>query len=202
MIRINLLPYRAERRKARNTQFGIMAGLAGLLGLVVVGAGYTIMDGKIAHQEARNDYLKKEISILDKQIAEIKTLKDQIAALLARKEVVEKLQTNRSEVVHLLEQMVRVLPEGVYLTKLRQSGPNVNLVGYAQSSARVSTLMRNLEDSPWLASPQLIEIKAETVGKLRLNEFSLNVRLVQPKPAQAAPKPKAAAVDQTTGTKG
>ncbi|HSO06767.1 MAG TPA: PilN domain-containing protein [Pelomicrobium sp.] len=203
MIRINLLPYRAERRKARNTQFGIMAGLAALLGLVVVGAGYTIMDGKIAHQEARNDYLKKEIAILDKQIAEIKTLKDQIAALLARKEVVEKLQTNRSEVVHLLEQMVRVMPEGVYLTKLKQSGPNVNLVGYAQSSARVSTLMRNLEDSPWLAAPQLIEIKAENVGKLRMNQFSLNVKLVQPKPGEAAPPAKpATAAGPKTGTKG
>lgn len=205
MIRINLLPYRAERRKARNNQFAILAGLAALLGLVVVGAGYTIMDGKIAHQEARNEFLKKEIAVLDKQIAEIKTLKDQIAALLARKEVVEKLQTNRAEVVHLLEQMVRVMPEGVYLTKLKQTGPNVNLVGYAQSSARVSTLMRNLEDSPWLDSPQLIEIKAENVGKLRMNQFSLNVKLVQPKPAAAAPAPApkpAKAASQPTGTKG
>jgi type IV pilus assembly protein PilN len=204
MIRINLLPYRAERRKARNVQFGVMAGLAALLGLVIVGAGYTVLDGKISHQEARNDYLKKEIAILDKQIAEIKTLKDQIAALLARKEVVEKLQTNRSEVVHLLEQMVRVIPEGVYLTKLKQTGQMVNLVGYAQSSARVSTLMRNLEDSPWLASPQLVEIKAANVGKLRMNEFNLNVRLVQPKPAQVAPQPKppAKAAEAATGTKG
>lgn len=204
MIRINLLPYRAEKRKARNVQFGVMAGLAALLGLVIVGAGYTVLDGKISHQEARNDYLKKEIAILDKQIAEIKTLKDQIAALLARKEVVEKLQTNRSEVVHLLEQMVRVIPEGVYLTKLKQTGQTVNLVGYAQSSARVSTLMRNLEDSPWLAAPQLVEIKAANVGKLRMNEFTLNVRLVQPKPAQAAPQPKppAKAAEAATGTKG
>lgn len=192
MIRINLLPHREERRKARNTQFAMLAGLTVALAALIWFVGHTIFEGQIDYQNRRNAYLKKEIAILDKQIAEIKTLKDQIAALLARKQVVEKLQTNRSEVVHLLEQMVRVLPEGVYLTALRQSGSRIDLTGYAQSSARVSTLMRNLEASPWLASPQLVEIKAETVGKARLNQFSLFVSLVAPAPSAAAPAQPAA----------
>jgi type IV pilus assembly protein PilN len=182
MIRINLLPYRAERRRARNRQFGIVAALTAALGVVVWFAGHTVLAGRIEHQEARNDYLKKQIAVLDKQIAEIKTLKTQIQALLARKEVVEKLQSNRTEVVHLLDQLVRIVPEGVYFTRLKQTGNNLSLTGYAQSSARVSTLMRNIEDSPWLGEPQLVEIKAEQVGKLRLNQFTLNFKLTPPSP--------------------
>jgi type IV pilus assembly protein PilN len=182
MIRINLLPYRAERRRARNRQFGIAAALTAGLGVVVWFAGHTVLAGRIEHQEARNDYLKKQIAVLDKQIAEIKTLKTQIQALLARKEVVEKLQSNRTEVVHLLDQMVRIVPEGVYFTRLKQTGNALSLTGYAQSSARVSTLMRNIEDSPWLGEPQLVEIKAEQVGKLRLNQFILNFKLTPPQP--------------------
>jgi type IV pilus assembly protein PilN len=182
MIRINLLPYRAERRRARNRQFGIAAALTAGLGVVVWFAGHTVLAGRIEHQEARNDYLKKQIAVLDKQIAEIKTLKTQIQAMLARKEVVEKLQSNRTEVVHLLDQMVRIVPEGVYFTRLKQTGNNLSLTGYAQSSARVSTLMRNIEDSPWLGEPQLVEIKAEQVGKLRLNQFTLNFKLTPPQP--------------------
>lgn len=182
MIRINLLPYRAERRRARNRQFGIVAALTAALGVVVWFAGHTVLAGRIEHQETRNDYLKKQIAVLDKQIAEIKTLKTQIQALLARKEVVEKLQSNRTEVVHLLDQLVRIVPEGVYFTRLKQTGNNLSLTGYAQSSARVSTLMRNIEDSPWLGEPQLVEIKAEQVGKLRLNQFTLNFKLTPPSP--------------------
>ncbi|WP_333841246.1 PilN domain-containing protein [Pelomicrobium sp.] len=182
MIRINLLPYRAERRRARNRQFGIVAALTAALGVVVWFAGHTVLAGRIEHQEARNDYLKKQIAVLDKQIAEIKTLKTQIQALLARKEVVEKLQSNRTEVVHLFDQLVRIVPEGVHFTRLKQTGNNLSLTGYAQSSARVSTLMRNIEDSPWLGEPQLVEIKAEQVGKLRLNQFTLNFKLTPPSP--------------------
>ncbi len=180
MIRINLLPYRAERRRARNRQFGVAAALTAGLGVVIWFAGHTVLAGRIEGQEARNDYLKKQIAVLDKQIAEIKTLKTQIQALLARKEVVEKLQSNRTEVVHLMDQMVRIVPEGVYFTRLKQTGNHLSLTGYAQSSARVSTLMRNIEDSPWLGEPQLVEIKAEQVGKLRLNQFTLNFKLTPP----------------------
>lgn len=202
MIRINLLPHREERRKARNIQFAVVAGITLVLGALIWFVGHTVFEGQIDYQNRRNDYLKKEIAVLDKQIAEIKTLKDQIAALLARKQVVEKLQTNRAEVVRLLEQMVRVLPEGVYLTSLKQTGNRINLVGYAQSSARVSTLMRNLDASPWLEAPQLIEIKAESMGKLRLNQFSLSVNLVAPASPAAAPTPTAAPAQPVAKPKG
>ena len=128
----------------------------------------------------RNEYLKTEIAKLDKDIADIKKLKEQTQALLARKQVVETLQTNRSQDVHLLDQLVRRLPEGVYLKSIEQAGNLVHLQGYAQSSARVSTLMRNLNASPWLEGATLVEIKSATVQGLRANEFSLDVQLVAP----------------------
>jgi type IV pilus assembly protein PilN len=133
----------------------------------------------------RNAYLKQEITILDKQIEEIKKLREQTQALLSRKTVVENLQSTRSDVVHLLDQMLRILPDGVYLKSLKQTGYKISIVGYAQSSARVSTLMRAVEDSPWLDTPLLIEVHAANVGGTRLSEFSLNFNLTK----QAAPAP-------------
>jgi len=123
--------------------------------------------------------MKEQIAILDKQIDEIKKIRAQTQALLARKKVVETLQDNRSDVVHLLDQLVRLLPDGVYLRSIKQINQTINLAGYAQSNARVSTLMRKLESSPWLGSPSLIEIKAATVNNTRLNEFNLNVILTR-----------------------
>jgi type IV pilus assembly protein PilN len=156
-----------------------------VLGLVVVGAGYLYVAGLISTQEERNAFLKSEIAKLDKEIAEIKKLKDEIAALLARKQIIETLQADRAQTVHLLDQLVRQMPEGVYLRSVRQRGLGVNLLGYAQSNARVSTLMRNIESSPWLADPKLVEIKASTVNKKRLSEFNMNlvVKRVQLKDA-------------------
>ncbi|ARU30633.1 fimbrial protein [Sulfuriferula sp. AH1] len=180
MIRINLLPYREMQRAARLRHFTLMLGAVAALGLAIVILGYLTLEARIANQQARNEYLKSEIAKLDKDIADIKKLKEQTQALLARKQVVETLQTNRSESVHLLDQLVRQLPEGVYLKSIKQTGNSVNLQGYAQSSARVSTLMRNLDASPWLDGSTLVEIKAATVQGLRANEFSLNVQLVQP----------------------
>lgn len=180
MIRINLLPYREMQRAARLRHFTLMLGAAAALGLVIVILGYFTLQARIANQQTRNEYLKTEIAKLDKDIADIKKLKEQTQALLARKQVVETLQTNRSESVHLLDQLVRQLPEGVYLKSIKQTGNTVNLQGYAQSSARVSTLMRNLDASPWLDGSTLVEIKAATVQGLRANEFNLNVQLVQP----------------------
>lgn len=180
MIRINLLPYREMQRAARLRHFSLMLGAVAALGLVIVILGYLTLEARIANQQARNEYLKTEIAKLDKDIADIKKLKEQTQALLARKQVVETLQTNRSETVHLLDQLVRQLPEGVYLKSIKQTGNSINLQGYAQSSARVSTLMRNLDASPWLDGSTLVEIKAATVQGLRANEFSLNVQLVQP----------------------
>lgn len=192
MIRINLLPHREEKRRAQKRQMGVIAGGVAALGVLTVLLGYTLIAGMIEYQKGNNDYLQGEIAKLDKQIQEIKVLKEKTSALLARKKVVEDLQANRSESVHLLDQLVRQLPEGIYLKAVKQTGKVVNIQGYAQSNARVSTLMRNLEASPWLESPDLIEVKAVTVNGLRANEFSLNVTLSapqKPEPAGSA-KPK------------
>ena len=195
MIRINLLPHREQKRQARQRQFVSLAiGLA-ILGVAVVLLGHVAFGWQIEGQESRNGLLKTEIAKLDSQIKEIDKLREQTQALLARKQIVETLQSNRTEAVHLLDQMVRQLPDGIYLKSLRQAGDKVTLVGYAQSSARVSTLMRNIEASPWLQSPELVEIKsvvAPSSKDLRINEFTLNVRLKQAAPPEE-PKEAAAA---------
>ncbi len=197
MIPINLLPHRAARRKAQQQQFFVLAGMTLGLGAVIVFVVHTLFAGKIEEQVGRNKYLEGEIVVLDKQIDEIRKLKEQTQALLARKRVVESLQTNRTETVRLLDQLVRQLPDGVYLKSVRQTGQKVNVVGYATSNARVSTLMRNFEASPWLESPSLVEIKASTVDNATLNEFNLNVNISRPKEESAAgPKPAGPAAVQ------
>lgn len=177
MIRINLLPHREEKRKARRQQFYGLLGLVSVLAGVLVFLAYSIIAGYISAQEAKNDFLKKEIAVLDKQIDQIKRLKEQTQALLARKQIIESLQRDRAEAVRLLSEMVRQMPEGVYVRSIKQDGVRISLNGYAQSNARVSTLMRNIEASPWLEKPQLVEIKAVVVDKRRLNEFNLNALL-------------------------
>lgn len=184
-VRINLLPHREERRKRARQHFAVLAGLTAVLGAVIVGSGYLYIDGMVQTQDDRNAFLKGEIAKLDKEIAEIKKLKDEIAALLARKQIIETLQADRAQTVHLMDQLVRQMPEGVYLRSLKQRGQAINLRGYSQSNARVSTLMRNIESSPWLASPQLIEIKAAKVGSKRLSEFTMNLQLKRAQPAKA-----------------
>lgn len=183
MIRVNLLPHRAEKRKARQLQFIVFGVISLVLGAVLVGFVHVAISTEISYQERRNTYLKQEITVLDKQIEEIKKLREQTEALLARKTVVENLQSTRSDVVHLMDQMLRILPDGVYLKTLKQTGYKISIDGYAQSSARVSTLMRSIQDSPWLDTPTLIEVHAATVGSTRLSEFSLNFNLTK----QAAP---------------
>lgn len=177
MIRINLLPHRELKRKARQQQIAVLAGMTLILGLVIVAALHVAIAGQIEYQNGRNNYMKEQVVILDKQIEEIKRIKELTDALLARKRVVETLQDDRVEVVHLLDQLVRLLPDGVYLRSIKQTNHDINLAGYAQSSSRVSVLMRNLESSPWLEAPSLIEIKVATVNNARLNEFNLNVKL-------------------------
>ena len=180
MIRINLLPHREEKRLAQKRQMGGIASGVAILGVLSVLLGYTIIAGFIEHQRGNNDYLKAEIGKLDKEISEIKALKEKTKSLLDRKKVVEDLQTDRSSSVHLLDQLVRQLPEGIYLKTIKQNGKTVTLQGYAQSNARVSTLMRNLEESSWLEAPNLVEIKAVTLNNLRVNEFTLTVQLSAP----------------------
>ena len=174
MIRINLLPHREERRRARRQQFYALFGLITVLSGLIVFLVYSVIGGYIATQDAKNDFLEKEIAVLNKQIDQIKRLKAQSDALMARKQIIESLQRDRAEAVRLLSELAKQMPEGVYIRSLKQVGQSIHLVGYAQSSARVSTLMRNIEASPWLEKPRLIEIKAVQVNNRRLNEFSMN----------------------------
>ncbi|HEX7402997.1 MAG TPA: PilN domain-containing protein [Usitatibacter sp.] len=192
MIRVNLLPHREEKRKRRQQQFGVLAGLAAAIGLVVAGGIWFVLDQQESQQHANVTYMKGEIDKLDKQIEEIRKIREETASLLAKKQVVEGLQSNRSEPVQLLDQLLRQLPEGVYLKSIRQSGPKVNVVGYAQSNARVSTLMRNLGASPYLENPELVEIKAVAApdkSGSRVNEFNMNISIkrAQLEDARSAP---------------
>lgn len=189
MMRVNLLPHRAEKRRARQLQFMIFSGISLVLGVMIVGMVHAWISSQIAYQERRNEYLKKEIVVLDGQIAEIKKLREQTQSLMARKNVVEDLQSTRANVVHLLDQMLRILPDGVYLKSIKQTGSAISVVGYAQSNARVSTLMRAIEDSPWLESPTLVEIHASTTAGARLSEFSLNFNLTKQEAVTAPVKP-------------
>ncbi|BBE52005.1 Fimbrial assembly family protein [Ferriphaselus amnicola] len=186
MIRINLLPHRAEKRRARQNEFIAFSVLAVLLGLLVVGVVHLVIGGKIDYQERRNNYLKQEIAVLDAQIADIRQLREQSNSLMARKTVVEDLQSTRADVVHLLDQMLHLLPEGVYIKSIKQTGKQINLIGYAQSNGRVSTLMRSIEDSPWLDSPVLVDIHTSLANNVRTNEFSLNFNVTHPEAAKSA----------------
>lgn len=177
MIRINLLPWREERRKARRQQFFALAGLISVLAVLIWFLGYGIINGYISAQEGKNTFLKSEIAGLDKEIEEIKRLKEQTDSLLSRKRIIESLQANRTETVHLFNELVRQVPSGVYLKSIKQVGEKINLVGYAQSNARVSTLMRNIEASPVMERPDLVEIKSALVGSRKLSEFNLNVSI-------------------------
>lgn len=176
MIRINLLPHRELKRAARRRQFNVLLGIAVAVGVLSVALGHTVIATRQSSQEARNAFLTQEIAKLDSQIVEIKKIREQTQALLERKQVVEILQSNRTEVVHLFDQMIRLLPDGLYLKSFKQTADVVNIGGYTQSSARVSTLMRSLEESMWFEQPSLIEIKAATVNNLRANEFVLSVK--------------------------
>lgn len=189
MIRINLLPHRELRRKRQQEHFFLMLGVVAAIGVATWFSVHTYLDGGLQDQQGRNKYLQAEIAKLDKQIEEIQKLKEQTDALLKRKNVVEDLQANRSEVVHLLDQLVRQLPEGVYLKGIKQTGTRVTINGFTQSQARVSTLMRNLESSPRLQSPGLVEIKATQQGGMRTNEFTLNVNITRTASVAAPTKP-------------
>src|SRR5713226_8095148 len=153
--------------------------MVAVLAFLIVGAVHLTIAGYIAEQSSRNEFLKRENVRLDKEIEEIKKLKGEIAALLARKQVIERLQADRAQAVYLLQELVQQMPDGVYLRSIKQTGLKVNMVGYAQSNARVSTLMRNFAASPYLENPDLVEIRAVTVSSKRVSEFNMNVSLKQ-----------------------
>ena len=185
MITINLLPHREAARKKRRDTFFVHLGLAVAAGAVVSGAVYAAYEVRISAQEERNGYLKSEIQKLDAQIKEVATLQQELNGLKSRQEAVESLQADRNLPVHLLNEMVRQLPEGVHLRTLKQEDLNISLTGVAQSQERVSELLRNLSNNtPWLSKPQLIEITSSTVavaqrGQRRVFNFSMRVTLTK-----------------------
>jgi type IV pilus assembly protein PilN len=194
-VRVNLLPHREERRKRARQYFFVLAGGTAFVGLLLIGAMHTFYQRQIDVQTDRNSFLKGEIAKLDQEIAEIDSLKREIAALLARKQVIETLQRDRAQTVHLLDELVRQMPEGVFLRAISQKNLRVDIQGYAQSNARVSTLMRNIDSSPWLEKPVLVEVKASSVDKKRVSEFNMFLflkRAVDPAPAVTPAVPGAA----------
>jgi type IV pilus assembly protein PilN len=173
MIRINLLPHREAKRKGRRQQFYVLLGLVSVMAGLIWFLGYSIVSRQIAAQNEKNEFLKREITSLDKEIDEIKKIQEQTNALLARKRVIEALQANRTETVHLFNELAKQVPEGIYLRTLAQTGPKIAISGYAQSNARITTLMNNLDESPLLENSTLVETKAEVAGNRRLNAFNI-----------------------------
>jgi type IV pilus assembly protein PilN len=204
VILINLLPHREEKRRQRKRAFFATLATCAVLGLAIAGAWYMVLQQLTSAQQARNDFLKAEISRLEIQIKDIATLRAEIEALKARQKAVEGLQTDRNTPVYLLDELVKQTPEGIYLTSVKQSGNVVLVSGLAQTNERVSEFLRNtLYNSPWLERPELVEIKtaapaqgaaAAARDQRRLNEFSMRLTLKSPvAPADAASSPAAAA---------
>jgi type IV pilus assembly protein PilN len=194
MPRINLLPWRESERKRKRQEFFLSIGAAVATAALVTLIGRWQMSAAIEHQQERNKILNDEIALLDKQIQEILGLENQKRKLLARMEIIETLQRSRPEIVHIFDEIVKTLPEGVYLTYLKQTGTRIEMRGVAQSSTRVSAFMRNIDNSQWLADPslQVVETKGKTAGSGA--EFTLfaNQR-AQTTPADSAKPDKVAA---------
>lgn len=191
MARINLLPWRAERRKQRQKEFGLMLALSAVAGVLLWFLVNSYYNAQIEGQHARNAYMDRQIAEVDETIQEIEELDRQRARLLARKDVIEELQASRSQMVHLFDSLVRTIPDGVMLTTLKQEGQRLTLEGRAQSNARVSTYMRNLEGSGWMARPTLsvIESRPEGAGVYSAAlpyVFNLSVTLATPSETQDA----------------
>lgn len=199
MILINLLPHREAARKRRRDNFNATLGLAFLVGLMVAGAIYLWYQAQISNQQGRNNYLQAEITKLEVQIKEISNIEAEIAALKSRQSAVENLQSDRNLQVHLLNEMVKQLPDGTYIRALKQEGQSIAIQGVAQSNERVSELLRNLSDNtPWLAKPDLVEITAGTVAlnprdQRRVSNFNIRFRLMRASEVQKAQSAASAA---------
>lgn len=190
MPQINLLPWREELRKQRNKEFGISAAVAVLLmGAVVAGVHYHFQQ-RIEFQEQRNAFLEREIAKLDEKIKQIQQLDAEKKRLVDRMQIIQKLQSSRPEIVHLFDEFVNTIPEGVFFTSITQKGRDLNIQGVAQSNARVSTLMRQMDASDYLANPALVEIVAGTQKiagteeEVRLSRFQLNIKQEDQKKAE------------------
>ncbi len=190
MILINLLPHREEARKRRKEAFQATMFASFLLGLVIAGAIYWWFQMMITDQQSKNSFLQQEITVLEGQIKEIASIEDEIASLRARQTAVENLQSDRNLPVHLLSELVKQLPDGVYITGIKQADQSISMQGMAQSNERVSELLRNLSNNtPWLAKPELTEIVASTVAlsqrdQRRVASFNLRFQLVRASDAQ------------------
>ena len=190
MIMINLLPHRAERRQRRKIAFYAGLGVAAIAGAAIVGVWYLIVQELVSGQQSRNSFLQAEISKLDVQIKDIASLKAEIASLKARQKAVEDLQIDRNVPVHVLNELVRQVPEGVYVTTVKQDGQNLMVTGIAQTQERVSEFLRNTAyNSEWLVKPELIESKATTmqgVNKEQKRLFDFSVRLTVKRPQDSS----------------
>jgi type IV pilus assembly protein PilN len=196
MIKINLLPHREERRKQRKAAFFRMLLLSALIGAGVVLGIAGVIVAQIANQTQRNEFIKAENTRLDTQIKEIATLKQEIEALKARQQAVEDLQSDRNQPVYMMDELVKQVPEGIYLRSFKQENQRVVLQGYAQSNERVSELLRNLgNNSPWLERPDLIEIRSTAIGAARdskkVFDFTVNVGIKRPRDKDAGAPPAA-----------
>jgi type IV pilus assembly protein PilN len=199
VILINLLPHREERRKRKKIAFFIGLGASAAAGLLVVGAWYVIVQQLTAAQQERNAFLQAEIGKLETQIKDIATLKAEIASLTARQKAVEDLQIDRNLPVHLLNELVRQTPEGIYFTAVKQEGQVLSITGIAQTQERVSEFLRNTAyNSEWLVRPELVESKATTITaankeQKRLFDFSVRVNVKRPQDQAATPGQAASA---------
>jgi type IV pilus assembly protein PilN len=197
---INLLPHREERRKRKKIAFFAGLAVAAFVGVAVVGVWYLVVQQLISGQQQRNAFLQAEISNLDIQIKDIASLKAEIASLKARQKAVEDLQIDRNVPVHVLNELVKQVPEGIYITAVKQDGQTLNVAGIAQTQERVSELLRNTAySSEWLVKPELIESKAATLqgekknDQKRLFDFSVRLTIKRPQDAPAAASQAAAA---------
>jgi len=188
LVKINLLPYRQIRREERQRQFNLLLLAAFAAGAAVVFLGQQHIDGQIEYQQGRNQRLNTAIAQLDKEIAEIKDLKQRIGDVLERKRVVENLQEGRSKAVIMLDELARQLPEGIYLKAIKQKGDDVTLVGVADTDARIATLMRSLGNSQWMEAPELVEINSITEKNSKKSAFTLNVKQKSQQASESAQK--------------
>lgn len=180
MAKINLLPWREERRQQQTQEYYVLLGIAAGLALLIFGLTYYYFDQSIKFQNTRNAFMTSEITKLDKQIEEIRQLEAKKASLIARQQVIEELQANRTQMVHLFDEMVQTIPNGVFLEKITQQGTVISMEGYSQSHSRVSDYMRRLDESEWFNKIELDYIKADETLGTHEQKFKLSVRLVNP----------------------
>jgi type IV pilus assembly protein PilN len=198
MIRINLLPHRELKRQARRRQFGILCGIVAAVGAAIVIAVGGVIQGQISAQKESNAFIKKENEKLENEIKEIAKLREEIDGLKARQKAVEDLQGDRNLPVHVLDELVKNTPEGIYLRSIKQTGSKVSLNGMAANQAKVADYVRNLgNNSPWLTNPELVQIVATTSAQggqvRRLNDFTMNISIRRPKVEDAPSQPTAPA---------